>query len=112
MKGYALFSIVGFTCIVMSACIASTEPPEEARSGERIDGMGSSAQTLNCIPDTFCGPDDLPTDPPPLPPGPQCPRMWVCNWGLEWYDSWSACNAQCWGTCDQDFMCGGDCYCP
>jgi hypothetical protein len=95
----------------MSACIASTEPPDGTRSGGRIDGIGSSAQTLNCIPESPCGPDDPPTEPDP-PPQPRCPVKWFCNGGLEHYDSWASCNAECSGTCGTDYLCDSTCYCP
>jgi hypothetical protein len=116
MRGYALLSIVGFTCSVMSACIASTEPPDGARSGGRIDGTGNSAQALDGIcddPTSNCDPDGDP-DTDQDPPKQRCPVKWFCSGTSDAYNSFTACNAvpECSGTCGQDFVCDGTCYCP
>ena len=116
MKGYAVLSFLGFTCSVMSACIASTEPPDGAGfEGARTDRMGSAAQRLEGCPIDGTSPCDSDGDPDTdqdPPPQPRCPVKWYCNGGLEAYNSFSSCNAECTGTCGQDFACDHTCYCP
>jgi hypothetical protein len=125
MKGYAVLSFLAFTCSVMSACLASTEPPDEADlKGARTDRIGSAAQGLDDPPapqpPAGCpidGPEpcdsngDPDTEPGGTPPN-RCPLKWFCDGASQMYNSPTACRAACTGTCATDFICDGHCYCP